>query len=184
MGERNHQKESNERQTPDSIQKPGATANATNNTDSKSPYLVMPFLIFLVTCFILRALGTLGVETVDSWHTSVRVALAVMFIFTSTTHFTSNRDALVRMVPHSVPYPKQVVTVTGIAELVGAVGLLWPVTDRIAGFGLAALLVVLFPANIVAVRNEVAIHGKPPTPLWIRLPIQLVWIASLLWVTW
>lgn len=184
MGERNHQKESNEKQTPDSIQEPGATANATGIPHSKSPYLVMPFLIFLVTCLILRTLGTVGVETLDSWRTSVRLALAVMFVFTSMAHFTSNRDALVRMVPHSVPYPEQIVTVTGIAEIVGAIGLLWPVTDRIAGLGLAALLVVLFPANIVAARTEVVIHGKPPTPLWFRLPIQLVWIASLLWATW
>jgi uncharacterized membrane protein len=45
--------------------------------------------------------------------------------------------------------------------------------------GLAALLLGLFPANVYAAMADVRLGGDPVTPLWIRTPLQLFWIALL-----
>lgn len=76
-----------------------------------------------------------------------------------------------------------VVTVTGVLELLGAIGLLWPRTARYAGIGLAALLVVMFPANIVAAREGLIVAGIEATPLWFRFLAQVAFISLLLWTT-
>src|SRR5262245_54368494 len=65
------------------------------------------------------------------------------------------------MVPPSLPHPGALVTVTGIAELAGAVGLLGPAVSRWAALGLAVLLVAMFPANIHAARGRVTLRGRP-----------------------
>jgi uncharacterized membrane protein len=92
------------------------------------------------------------------------------------------RPDLIRMVPPWLPNPEALVTFTGIAELVGAVGLLVPIVSRWAAVGLALLLVALFPANVHAARAGLILKGRPATPLVIRLPLQLIWIGLLCWL--
>lgn len=71
---------------------------------------------------------------------------------------------------------------TGVLEVLGAVGLLVPATRSVAGLGLALLPVAMFPANANASRKEVELRGKAPTPLWLRTPMQLLFIGMTLWV--
>jgi uncharacterized membrane protein len=82
-----------------------------------------------------------------------------------------------------MPRPEQVVTVTGVLEFLGALGLLLPPLAPLAGTCLAALLVAMFPANVNAARRQVMIDGKPATPLWFRSLVQVFFIAALLWAT-
>ena len=161
---------------------PSAESAATGNV-SGNPYVVVPFLLMLVVLLVLRGLGLLGVTAVDSWPNAARLALAMMFVFTSLFHFAGTRDALIRMVPDALPHPGLLVTLTGLAEIAGAIGLLLPAFTPAAGLGLAVLLVVMFPANVVAARENIEINGKPATPLWFRLLIQFFFIALLLWAT-
>jgi uncharacterized membrane protein len=105
-----------------------------------------------------------------------------MFIFTATAHFNRMRPDLISMVPPRLPNPAVLVTLTGIAELVGAIGLLVPAVSRWAAVGLALLLVALFPANVHAARAGVTLGGRPATPLVLRLPLQVIWIGLLCWV--
>lgn len=56
-------------------------------------------------------------------------------------------------------------------------GLLLPATRSTAGLCLALLLIAMFPANINAARKHIQLRGKRPTPLWLRLPMQLVYIG-------
>ncbi|WP_227378450.1 DoxX family protein [Haladaptatus halobius] len=158
---------------------------AIENVDNRrsNPYVVVPLVLLLAVLVVLRSLGTLGVTTFDSWATATRLGLAVMFIFTSLSHFAGTRDALIQMVPDALPTPGLLVTLTGLAEIAGAIGLLLPAFASWAGLGLAVLLVVIFPANVVAVREGIEINRKPATPLGFRLLVQLVFIASLLWAT-
>jgi uncharacterized membrane protein len=158
---------------------------AIENVDNRrgNPYVVVPLLLLLAVLLVLRSLGTLGVTTFDTWATATRLGLAVMFVFTSLSHFAGTRDALIQMVPDALPTPGLLVTLTGLAEIVGAIGLLLPAFASWAGLGLAVLLVVIFPANVVAVREGIEINRKPATPLGFRLLVQLVFIASLLWAT-
>jgi len=126
--------------------------------------------------------GILGVDSLDSWQASLRTGLAVMFAFTGVSHFSRMRADFIRMVPPQLPQPGMWVTLTGIAELCGAAGLLVPSVSRWAAIGLVILLVAMFPANIHAARADVRIGGRRATPLALRLPLQLVWVASLCWV--
>jgi uncharacterized membrane protein len=86
------------------------------------------------------------------------------------------------MVPPQLPYPGALVTLTGVAELLGAAGLLVPATAQWAAIGLAVLLVLMFPANVHAARSGLSVAGRLATPLALRLPVQIVWIGLLCWI--
>lgn len=137
--------------------------------------------VMLAAITAARIAGLLGVDALDSWHSAVRAGLAVMFIFTGVAHFTKTRADLIRMVPPQLPAPGLLVTLTGIAEVLGAVGLLIPGVYRLAGWLLAVLLVAMFPANIHASRTAHTIGGRPHTPMVLRLPLQVLWIGLLIW---
>lgn len=83
------------------------------------------------------------------------------------------------MVPTAFPRPDLIVTLTGVLELLGAVGLLYPPTASLAASCLAALLLAMFPANIRAALHNVTIGGKAATALPLRTALQLVFIAAL-----
>jgi uncharacterized membrane protein len=142
---------------------------------------VIPFYVMLVGTVLARALGELLAPPLDSWRVATRVGLAVMFVFTASAHFTRTRADLVRMVPPRLPRPELLVTLTGIAELLGAVGLLVPPLARWAAYGLIALLIAVFPANVHAARAGLTIGGRPHTPMPLRLPLQLLWVGLLWW---
>ena len=142
---------------------------------------VMAVLVGSVLLF--RGLGALGVERFATWKEATRYALAVMFLFTATAHFTSMRHDMARMVPAAVPWPEAVVVFTGLCEVAGAIGLLVPRLQRWAGIALIAFLVAVFPANVRAAREEVTLGGRAATPLPWRLPMQLLFIGLVFWVT-
>jgi uncharacterized membrane protein len=142
-----------------------------------------PFLVLIGSLLLFRGLGAAGVEAFSSWAAATRWALAVMFLVTASAHFTSMKADLVRMVPKAVPYPEQVVFLTGICEVLGAIGLLVPSLQRAAGIALVLFLFAVFPANVHAARTDVTIRGKPATPLWLRLPMQLLFIGLTWWST-
>jgi len=141
---------------------------------------MIPLYVMLASIGVARAIGALGWTLLDDWHVATRVGLAVMFVFTGAAHFVGTRQDLVRMVPPQFPNPGALVTLTGIAELAGAVGLLVPAVARWAAYGLILLLIALFPANVYASRIGHRIGGRPHTPMVFRLPLQLLWIG-LLW---
>jgi uncharacterized membrane protein len=142
-----------------------------------------PFILLLVSLLAFRGLGALGVDAFSSWATATRYALALMFLFTASAHFTAMREELVRMVPQWMPYPRQVVFWTGICEVLGAIGLLIPSLQRAAGVALVLFLTAVFPANVHAARKGVTLRGKPATAFWIRLPIQIVFIGLTAWAS-
>src|SRR4029453_1372842 len=138
----------------------------------------MAVLIVLFSSFgLYRLLGFAGVTMLDSWLASARMALATMFLFTAASHFTPMKKDLIAMVPPALPRPDLLVFLTGIAELAGAVGLLMPMTRFWAACGLIVLMVAMLPANISAARRGVLVGGRPATPLWLRVPMQVLFIA-------
>jgi uncharacterized membrane protein len=138
-----------------------------------------PFIVLVGSFLLLRALG-FAIPPLGSWVTSLRWALAVMFLLTASAHFGARRPDLVRMVPPSFPAPELIVTLTGIAEILGAVGLLLPRTAPWAATGLALLLVAMFPANVHAARAGLTIGGAPVTPIVLRTALQVVFLAAVL----
>jgi uncharacterized membrane protein len=144
---------------------------------------MMPFIVLIVVALVCRLLGFAGVAYLDGWSASLAVGLAAMFLLTASAHFQQpRRDGLIAIVPPRLPRPALLVTVTGILELLGALGLLIPPTlmpgIRIASaICLGALLLVMFPANVraAAARRHPA---SPTTPLGLRTALQVVFVAS------
>lgn len=114
-----------------------------------------------------------------SWvRTILRWLLGVAFVAAGTNHFLAPQFYLPLM-PPTLPWPLALIAISGVAEILGGLGVLIPALRRWSGWGLIALLIAVFPANLYA-----AFHGLgsiPPWVLWARLPFQLVFIA---WVYW
>lgn len=140
-------------------------------------------LVLLVSWLLFRGIGALGVGALATWHDSARYALAVMFVLTALAHFNTMKHDLARMIPSYFPRPLLVVYVTGVLELLGAIGLLLPRFRSLAGICLIALLIGMFIANVNAASKGMTLGGKPVTPLWIRAPMQVLFIALLWWST-
>ncbi|WP_280234403.1 DoxX family protein [Nocardia cyriacigeorgica] len=147
-------------------------------------------LLLIVPTLVFRMLGAFGVRRFDTWRVSFAHGLAVMLVFTGLAHFVPDtvdampsHDDLVAMVPAFVPFPGATVYLTGVLELLGAAGLVVTGTRRAAGLGLAALFVVMFPANVHAAVSDIPLNGDPATPLWFRIPEQIVFIAVAVWVS-
>ena len=130
----------------------------------------------MVSTILLRGVGWLGVKRLSSWRGAGRAGLAIMFVFTAAAHFNDMQHDLLAMIPDPLPRDLWLIYLTGVLEIAGAIGLLVPRFQRIAGICLVILLVVMFPANVNAALNEIPLRGEPPTPLWLRLPIQVLFI--------
>ena len=115
-----------------------------------------------------------------SMQTFSRVALALFFIVAGANHFLSPSIYL-SIMPAYFPWHAQLVALSGAAEIAGGLGLLFPQTRKLAGWGLIALLVAVFPANIRAIFAGMVIagHTLPVWLLWLTLPLQVV---LLIWV--
>ena len=95
-------------------------------------------------------------------------------------------DFYVAMMPPFLPAPLALVYISGAAELAGGIGVLIQRTRRLAGWGLIALLVAVFPANLYVAIDNVPMFGATEGPGilgWVRLPFQAVFIAWVWWVT-
>jgi uncharacterized membrane protein len=112
-----------------------------------------------------------------------RWVLAVFFVAAGANHFRSPAIYL-GMIPHWLPWPEGLNAISGACEILGGVGILIPRVRMAAGWGLIALLVAVFPANL-----HVALMGRMPgtdysaTTLWLRLPFQAVFVAGVAWVS-
>jgi len=107
-----------------------------------------------------------------------RGALALFFIVAGAAHFISPAPYLA-IVPTYIPWPAAMVALSGVAEILGGVGVCFRATRRAAGWWLIALLIAVFPANIHAISTGMIIGGYalPAWILWARLPFQLLFIA-------
>jgi uncharacterized membrane protein len=143
----------------------------------------MAVLIVLFGSLLLyRGLGAVGVGALQTWLVCARLALATMFLFTAIAHFASPRKDMIAMVPPSFPRPDMLVTITGVLEAAGAIGLLLAASRWWAAWGLILLLLAMLPANISAAQRGLMLRGHPATPLWIRIPLQALFIAWAWWV--
>jgi uncharacterized membrane protein len=107
--------------------------------------------------------------------------LAIVLLLGASARLNARRDDLIKMVPCWFPYPRQIVDITGVCEVLGAIGLMLPFARSAAGFCLVVMFIAIFPANIKAAVERIPFNGKPPTPLWLRLPMQLFFIGFALW---
>ena len=110
--------------------------------------------------------------------TFLRFLLSLTFVLAGVMHFRAAPTYL-KVMPPYLPFPLALVYLSGIAEIAGGLGVLPPQTRKLAGIGLIALLVAVFPANL-----QMALTGTqhlgidvPRWVWWARLPFQAVFIA-------
>jgi uncharacterized membrane protein len=105
--------------------------------------------------------------------------IGLSFIGAGVNHFLLPR-AYRQIVPPSFGDPARLVAISGVAEVAGGVGVLLPSTRRPAGFGLLALLIAVFPANVYMARNPERFARIPGWALYARLPLQ----PLMMWGIW
>jgi uncharacterized membrane protein len=109
----------------------------------------------------------------------LRIIAAVAFVLAGLNHFR-NPTFYQQIIPPSFPNPAALVVISGLCEIAGGLGLLVPWLRRWACWGLIALLIAVFPANIyMAVHPERFAEVRVPAwvLIWVRLPLQVVFIT-------
>ncbi|MBU9763207.1 hypothetical protein FR943_05025 [Mycobacterium sp. TNTM28] len=126
------------------------------------------FLTLVLGSAVARGIGLLGVDYLDSWPKAIAVGLAAMFVMTGVAHFVDPlRRDMIAIVPPALPAPAALVTVTGVLELAGAAGLLYPPTRVAAAVCLLVLMLAMFPANVYAARMP-----SPPKSMTSKLSVR------------
>jgi uncharacterized membrane protein len=113
---------------------------------------------------------------------ATRVIFGVAFVLAGLNHFV-NPDFYVRIMPSYLPWHLALVYLSGIAEAVLGAMLLVPRWSKVAAWGLVALLVAIFPANVHMAMNPQAFPDVSPLLLYVRLPLQAVLILWAWWYT-
>ncbi|WP_078281834.1 hypothetical protein [Mycobacteroides franklinii] len=135
-----------------------------------------PLVALVVGTLLARLAGALGLTLVNAWPAALAVGLAAMFTLTGVAHFVPTmREAMIAIVPPQIPAPRFLVALTGVLELLGALGVLIPSTRGLAAGCLGVLLVVMFPANVYAASQR---SNPLSTPLGWRTAEQLLFLAA------
>jgi uncharacterized membrane protein len=111
----------------------------------------------------------------------IRLILGVAMVAVGVLHFVQP-SGFVKIVPAWLPAPLLLVQVSGFFEIAGGLGILVARVHRAAAWGLIALYVAVFPANINMAVNDIQPEGGhiPAALLWLRLPFQALFI----WLAW
>lgn len=128
--------------------------------------------------------GSSSVHATESIRTMARtkaktlltILLTLFFVTIGILHFT-HPQVFVKSVPPYVPMPLEMVYVSGVFEIIGGIGVSIPAVRKWAGYGLLALLVAVYPANIHMALNPEQFPTIPPVVLWGRLPFQALFMA-------
>jgi uncharacterized membrane protein len=139
----------------------------------------MLFFALITAITLLTALAwRLGVPGIADWRACMRWGLSLALVFTGVDHLVTPARYL-PMMPGVVPFPAEVVSLTGLCEIAGAIALLVPRSRRLAGIMLAIYFVCVFPANIKNAIDGLSVEGLPSATwyYWVRLMSQplVIW---------
>ena len=113
-----------------------------------------------------------------------RVGLGFVFLWFfvgGVAHFVATHIEM-RIVPPYIPWPRAAVLVSGVFELLGAIGILLRPTRRVAGLGLLLLTLAVTPANVYMLQHS-DLFAVPYWVLALRLPLQVALLALIAWST-
>lgn len=114
-----------------------------------------------------------------------RLGLAWVFVWFfggGIGHFVK-QDFFLSIVPPYIPWPVAAVEVSGVFEILGAIGVLLPATRRAAGIGLFLLTLAVTPANVWMLQHPELYPDFPAWALKVRLLVQGVLLANIWWCT-
>jgi uncharacterized membrane protein len=141
----------------------------------------MLFFALIVSITLFAALAArLGAPGLADWRACMRWGLSLALLYAGIDHIVTP-DRYLPMMPRFVPHHAEIVFLTGLCELLGAVGLLAPRLRYLTGLMLAIYFVGVFPANIKNAIEGLSVAGLPTANwyYWARLPFQplVIWWA-------
>lgn len=117
------------------------------------------------------------------------LVMGPLYVLAGLLHFVAP-ETYEQVVPPRFPRPRALVYLSGVAEVVLGLGVLHPKTREASAWGIVALLVAVFPANVYLATEDgaaaVAPEGAEPVvrgAAWARLPLQAVLLAWAWWYT-
>lgn len=102
-------------------------------------------------------------------------AQAAFYAMAGVMHFV-NTEFYLKIMPDYLPWHRELVYISGVAEIVLGIGLLIPAHRKLAAYGIILLLIAVFPANIYQLTSGGAGMNVPLWGLWLRLPLQFALI--------
>lgn len=123
-----------------------------------------------------------GQRQVDNRQLAALAFVFVWFFVGGIAHFVAT-DLEASIVPPYIPWPVEVVLISGVFELLGAFGILLPSTRKAAGIGLFLLTLAVTPAHVYMLQRP-ELFGVPVWALWLRLPLQAALLWLIVWSTW
>ena len=140
--------------------------------------LVFLFLLLVAPYLILTLANRYIPGAQIAPTTRARVGLSLFFVFTALGHFISTEE-MSTMLPSSIPYRVEIIYLTGVLELLGAIGVWVPNLMKLTGVCLILMAISLLPANIYSAINHVDFggHENGMVYLLLRVPFQffLIW---------
>ncbi|UKJ09104.1 hypothetical protein [Solitalea lacus] len=138
-------------------------------------------LVILIATFLLVLLITALTSAGINPSLAGRVGMSAMLLFTALGHFMFTKG-MTMMIPQAVPFKTSLVRITGILEILAAIGLLIPSLYQFTGHFLILFFLLLLPANVYAAIKKVDYQkgdftGKGLKYLWFRIPLQLFFIT-------
>lgn len=137
-------------------------------------------LIILLSSFLISLIIIKITNKEYDFALSGRIAISIMLLFTAIGHFAFSKG-MSMMIPNFIPYKKTFVHLTGIFEILLAIGLLIPRLKYISGWILIIFLLLMLPANIYASIHKInyqkgTFNGNGLAYLWFRIPLQFLFI--------
>ncbi|TCI92193.1 DoxX family protein [Tenacibaculum sp. M341] len=137
-------------------------------------------LIVLLLSFTISILVFKILKKEYNFALSARIAMSIMLVFTALGHFVFTKG-MSMMIPKFVPFKDIFIYLTGIFEILLAIGLLIPKLKVLSGWVLVIFLLLMLPANIYASINNVnyqkgTFDGNGLSYLWFRIPLQFLFI--------
>ena len=137
-------------------------------------------LLVLLGVFIVALLVLKMLKGSFQFAFAARIAMSAMLLFTAIGHFAFTKG-MALMLPDFIPQKELTVYLTGMIEVVAAVGILIPGVRNLTGWLLIAFFILILPANIYAAIKHVDyqkanFNGNGLEYLWFRIPLQILFI--------
>lgn len=137
-------------------------------------------LIVLLLSFVIAIFAVKFITKEYDFALSARIAMSIMLCFTAMGHFAFTKG-MSMMIPQFIPFKASLVYLTGVFEILLAIGLLVPKLNVISGSALIIFLLLVLPANIYASIHKInyqkgTFDGNGLSYLWFRIPLQFLFI--------
>lgn len=138
-----------------------------------------PLIVLIVVFFIALISIKLTTKNFDYNFAGI-IAFASMLLFTGIGHFAYT-NGMAAMIPNFISFKREIILITGIMEIVFAIGLFLPNHKNIIGWALIVFLLMILPANIKAAIENINFqsgetNGPGENYLWFRIPLQIFFI--------